>query len=481
MTGTYVKCIYKFDGEVESDLLLDVGDLVKVTKVISDDWYEGTINGATGQFPKAFVEDTSIDQDQEPKNSNKSMEVFDMAIAVNSFSAEQDGDLPLNEGEVVVITEIVNEDWAVGYTHGGHKGTFPRIFVKQISFENNAMKNALHAVVPSFEVEKGNETNNEVLNDTSDRYLVIDPFFAQGDNELNLKKGDIVIVVGVFDDFWLEGKLDNGKTGIFPRTCVDFPEEKMIEILDSKESDKFVHNDDVKILQFSQAEPEQSQMSYAVALFNYNSTVEGDLNFKIGDKIKLISIVDQNWYRGELSGIEGVFPANHVKKVERNDNPLSGSPPVNSAVEVNELPENDSFPFTPEDAQSDIEEKSDELKEEEYQPEFELSQYSHQIDAMIHSKIPQKWAKNPPPSRPKKPAKPKPSLPAKFKITTAEEKKPKKKPPPERPKMPATKKDTASAFSYKFDTDSQPLVIISGKYLKEGEPNVIILRRTLRS
>uniref|UniRef100_A0A7M5X0L1 SH3 domain-containing protein n=1 Tax=Clytia hemisphaerica TaxID=252671 RepID=A0A7M5X0L1_9CNID len=157
MAGTVVKCIFAFTGEVDTDLSLDVGDLIKITKVLSDDWYEGTCNGRNGQFPKAFVEKTS--------------EVFEMALAITHFPGEEKGDLPLNEGDVVIITEIIDDNWAVGHTHGGHKGTFPRAFVKEISFEDSVMKNALQAAVEPMEtaVEENSDVSveQEECNDES--------------------------------------------------------------------------------------------------------------------------------------------------------------------------------------------------------------------------------------------------------------------------------------------------------------------------
>ncbi|KAI9554035.1 hypothetical protein GHT06_019307 [Daphnia sinensis] len=51
----------------------------------------------------------------------------------------------------------------------------------------------------------------------------------------------------------------------------------------------------------------------AVALFDYQSSHSGDLNFKEGDRIVLISQVNDEWYRGSIGSSEGMFPASFVR------------------------------------------------------------------------------------------------------------------------------------------------------------------------
>ena len=216
MAGT-VKCVYEFVGEVDTDLSLSLGDIIKITDVVSGDWYVGTCNGKTGQFPKAFVEVVE-----------STGELFEVALAVSNFVGEQEGDIALKEGEVVIITEIIDDNWAVGHTHGGNKGTFPRAFVKQISFEDSVLKNALQAasVEPKLESVEYTETTDESLVDGPENiFTAISPFVAQGESELNVVVGENIEVLSVYDDFWLEGKTKNGKIGIFPKMCIDYPEE----------------------------------------------------------------------------------------------------------------------------------------------------------------------------------------------------------------------------------------------------------------
>lgn len=453
MAGTVVKCVYEFVGEVDTDLSLSLGDLIKITNVVSDDWYEGTCNGKSGQFPKAFVEAVESTGD-----------LFEMALAVANFPGEQEGDIALKEGEVVIITEIIDDNWAVGHTHGGNKGTFPRAFIKQISFEDIALKNALQASVEPQ--NESTETENKCFVEGTEYnvYTAISPFVAQGESELNIVVGENIEVLSVYDDFWLEGKTQNGKIGIFPRMCIDYPEET-IEIPTVVDSD--ISLTEVEVEEIPVEYPPENEMLYAT--FDYNSSVEGDLSFEIGAKIKLVEIIDENWYKGELDGVVGVFPANHVEKVPENS--LNNKEKTEKSYSENQAVEK--LSSVVETVQVDSE---------------KVNKQEHLIVLKPEQPVP-KPARKPAPTRPSAGPKKPPLINNTITESSVPEEqdklekpdkpeKPKKKAPPERPKMPS-KKDLFPPFSFIFSTESQPTVIIPGEYVKPGEPNVIILRRSV--
>ena len=450
MAGT-VKCIYEFVGEVDTDLSLSIGDIIKINNVVSDDWYEGTCNGKTGQFPKAFVEVVE-----------STGELFEMALAVSNFAGEQEGDIALKEGEVVIITEIIDNNWAVGHTHGGNKGTFPRAFVKQISFEDSVLKNALQAasVEPKIESVESTETADESFVDGPENvYTAISPFVAQGESELNVVVGENIEVLSVYDDFWLEGKTKNGKIGIFPKMCIDYPEETD-KMPTEADSDVSKTEEGVSIETETALCPSEKEEGMLCAIFDYNSSMEGDLSFKIGAKIKLVEIIDENWYKGELEGTVGAFPANHVEKI--HDESLDESIEENNSQ--NQIVDQ---PSTTTEPVNSIPQESEKIAEKE---DLKESPPAQPVS---------KPARKPGPTRPS--AGPKKPTPITTETSVPEKpekpEKPKKKAPPERPKMPS-KKDLLPPFSYTFSTESQPTVIIPGEYVKQGEPNVIILRRS---
>ncbi|CAH8480979.1 unnamed protein product [Schistosoma turkestanicum] len=54
---------------------------------------------------------------------------------------------------------------------------------------------------------------------------------------------------------------------------------------------------------------------HVIALYNFVTGVDGDLEFEVGDIIMLEDIVDESWYKGRSirTGAVGIFPMNHVE------------------------------------------------------------------------------------------------------------------------------------------------------------------------
>ena len=59
-----------------------------------------------------------------------------------------------------------------------------------------------------------------------------------------------------------------------------------------------------------------------VALFAYTAQDSDELSFKKDDMITIVERVDPDWWKGELDGRSGLFPANYIR-------PLSDGAPLN--------------------------------------------------------------------------------------------------------------------------------------------------------
>ena len=52
---------------------------------------------------------------------------------------------------------------------------------------------------------------------------------------------------------------------------------------------------------------------FCTAVYSFEKTQEGDLEFHEGDHIEIVEEVGQDWLRGRLAGREGIFPATFVQ------------------------------------------------------------------------------------------------------------------------------------------------------------------------
>ncbi|KAM9576511.1 SH3 domain-containing kinase-binding protein 1 isoform 3-T3 [Trichechus inunguis] len=149
------------------------------------------------------------------------------AIVEFDYQAQHDDELTISVGEI--ITNIRKEDggWWEGQING-RRGLFPDNFVREIKKEMK--KDPLTSKAPEkpmHEVSGGNSLlSSETILRTNKRgerrrrrCQVAFSYLPQNDDELELKVGDIIEVVGEVEEGWWEGVL-NGKTGMFPSNFI---------------------------------------------------------------------------------------------------------------------------------------------------------------------------------------------------------------------------------------------------------------------
>ncbi|KAF7383356.1 hypothetical protein HZH66_012706 [Vespula vulgaris] len=104
-------------------------------------------------------------------------------------------------------------------------------------------------------------------------------------DDLPLKEGDVVTLIRVVNDDWMEGRIGN-RQGIFP-----------INFLDIK------------------VPLPGLQDNVVVALYPFKGEAMEDLTFEEGAKIKVLSRLSDDWLYGEYKGRKGQFPTNYVNRI----------------------------------------------------------------------------------------------------------------------------------------------------------------------
>ncbi|UYV84017.1 SH3D19 [Cordylochernes scorpioides] len=133
-----VVALYDFLEGEKGDLAFKTGDVIMVLYQINSDWIFGELNGKQGQFPANFVQDEAPENNASNENPEKVMNEcmpppLGIFVALYNFKAEQPGDLELHEGDRVLVTECIDNEWWQGMiTPAGTTGIFPSNFVKRI-------------------------------------------------------------------------------------------------------------------------------------------------------------------------------------------------------------------------------------------------------------------------------------------------------------------------------------------------------------
>ncbi|XP_066278054.1 dynamin-binding protein-like isoform X2 [Branchiostoma lanceolatum] len=276
--GSYVRVLFDFETYEPGELSLRTGDVVRVVRQVNQDWLKGELDNMSGNFPSNFVEQVPVPAVRPGQR---------LAVGVEDFPAQQDGDLDIRKGEIILITEDIDGNWYRGES-GNKTGIFPSLFCKDLPAPRSQ-----DSAIPAEKAE-GVLGQAEVLQDLQ----------AQLDEELTLYQGDIVNITRVVDQDWYEGELA-GRSGIFPSAFVKLlaqlkgQTQSIVDNLPSDDSD-------------SESEDED-EMPCARAIFPFQGKDSTELTFKEGDKITLLNRYDEDWIEGELDGDIGIFPATFVE------------------------------------------------------------------------------------------------------------------------------------------------------------------------
>lgn len=125
--------------------------------------------------------------------------------------------------------------------------------------------------------------------------LVEYDYTAQAQDELTIKKGDVIKEVIKKQGGWWEGLL-NEKRGMFPDNFVKVIEKDGSVTLRSRKDAKRIRQCRV--------------------VFSYKQDHPDELNLNVGDIINILGEEEEGWWRGTLNGVEGVFPSNFVEEIK---------------------------------------------------------------------------------------------------------------------------------------------------------------------
>ncbi|XP_072522793.1 dynamin-binding protein isoform X2 [Salminus brasiliensis] len=355
--GSVVRAVFEFLPSVSEELPLFAGDVVEVLSVVDEFWLLGIKDGVTGQFPSTFVESITVP----PTKAGEQL-----YVCINDFSSVEPGNLPLKRGDVVAGEARVDAVWQRGRNAWGSWGLFPLSCVKELELSGRSRQLSERSAAA-----QASELPPHALGQA--RALM--GLHAQLDEELDFREGDVITIVGIPEPGWFQGELE-GRTGVFPEGFVELlmplrsiqqelepqspgqyhqcrieeeehREEEEEEEDEDEEEDEEALKDDVEMEALQQCQEEEDEEDeeeggvYGVALYEFRALEPGELDFNVGDKIRILGTMEDGWLEGQLRGQRGIFPHRFVKMEE----PLQTAPQmqtINREISTPEKEERDS-------------------------------------------------------------------------------------------------------------------------------------------
>nr|XP_046211575.1 SH3 domain-containing kinase-binding protein 1-like isoform X2 [Oncorhynchus gorbuscha] len=297
------------------------------------------------------------------------------AVVEFDYEAQQEDELSLRVGDIIIKVTKDDGGWWKGEIDG-RRGLFPDNFVREMKKEvkraagpKSDLSNGSTSPVPEPDLRparKGDQTHQR-------RCKASFSYVPQNEDELELKIGDVIHILGEVEEGWWQGSL-NGKTGMFPsnftRELEDTPpsldtstrssQEELRSNKTSKDSpgsesdggeiqpkkvrgfgfgdifkdqpirlrpasgDMDTEGEKTQVrkspsvsLETMKAEPERMVKGRELCkvIFPYDAHNEDELSMKEGEIVTIINrdCADTGWWMGEIGGRKGVFPDNFVK------------------------------------------------------------------------------------------------------------------------------------------------------------------------
>lgn len=315
-----VRAIFDFCPSVSEELPLFVGDIIEVLAVVDEFWLLGKKEDVTGQFPSSFVEIVTIPSLKEGER---------LFVCICEFASQELNSLPLHRGDLVILDGAPTAGWLQGRSCWGARGCFPSSCVRELCLSSQSRQ--WHSQSAQLQIPDYSMGQARALMGLS----------AQLDEELDFREGDVITIIGVPEPGWFEGELE-GRRGIFPEGFVELlgPLRTVDESVSSGNHSDCLVNGEVDTPAGEDrgpAEENEPAGTYGIALYRFQALEPNELDFEVGDKIRILGTLEDGWLEGSLKGRTGIFPYRFVKLC-----------PKTEAEETVDLPQESSLTRVPE-------------------------------------------------------------------------------------------------------------------------------------
>uniref|UniRef100_A0A452QUY9 SH3 domain-containing protein 19 n=1 Tax=Ursus americanus TaxID=9643 RepID=A0A452QUY9_URSAM len=140
-------------------------------------------------------------------------------VARFEYIGDQKDELSFSEGEIIILKEYVNEEWARGELRD-RTGIFPLNFVELVEGHPTSGANVASTKVPPPKTKKEDSGANSQDGSLSGEWCeALHSFTAETSDDLSFKRGDRILILEHVDSDWYKGRLRD-REGIFPAVFV---------------------------------------------------------------------------------------------------------------------------------------------------------------------------------------------------------------------------------------------------------------------
>uniref|UniRef100_A0AAY4CYA6 Intersectin 2a n=1 Tax=Denticeps clupeoides TaxID=299321 RepID=A0AAY4CYA6_9TELE len=273
-------------------------------------WLYGSYQGKLGWIPQSYIEKFTLALPVSLVCSLFSPGSCSLQVkALCSWTAKTETHLNFAKDDIITVLEQ-QENWWFGELNRS-RGWFPRSYVTTMT-RSEAQADGEDSRPHVGQVELSTWTSKKPGEDLITTTL---PFFskclseivqvttanvATTTEQLSLTSGQLILVLAKNSSGWWLGELQaRGK----------------------KRQKGWFHSSSVKVLGpcSGKSTPALQPICQVIAMYDYKAASEDEMSFSKGQLINVLNKDDTDWWKGELSGVTGLFPTNYVKMTTESD------------------------------------------------------------------------------------------------------------------------------------------------------------------
>ncbi|XP_014226266.1 dynamin-binding protein-like isoform X1 [Trichogramma pretiosum] len=352
--------IAPFYSKQPGDLSFAPGEIIVGNTKAPHGWFSGCIGPRKGMFPANHVWQLDFNVIQRlNKETLKKKNFVKKARVKANLEPQLDEELKLVEGDIVIVTEVLDDGWCRGRTDYGRVGIFPESFITYLDDENDDQIDAnldynnfnTHSISPitanyldNFKEDNMNTISQDVCDDAPISYdelfpdskpkyddycnnvphqsssephaITLFPFVAQFPNELSFEAGQEVKLIKHVDNHWTEGEIDNVR-GIFPVSYVNI----IIDCVDSQTEKSNEESNEISNEESNQIQDFLKPNDFVKVEFKFDAQMDGDLSVSEGEILTVVEMVNADWVTVKNNAQQtGLCPRSYLTVCENLDN-----------------------------------------------------------------------------------------------------------------------------------------------------------------